>query len=151
MSSLPSDTATSIRLVVYSAVYLGDSLADDLRRIKEQSQRNNPGRQVTGILLFDRGRFVQAIEGPPDSVASLLERISQDPRAGDVDVLLDLTLAARSFSEWAMWTGLLEAGAGATGEELRDFRDAYLRTFQPSGAEFVALLQQAMSHSEEFR
>ncbi|MFZ9886620.1 MAG: BLUF domain-containing protein [Myxococcota bacterium] len=145
MSSLPSDADHPIRLVVYSAAYVGDSLAEDLRCIKEQSQRNNPGRQVTGTLLFDRGRFVQAIEGPPGNISSLLQCIAQDRRAGALEVLLDVSVSARSFAAWAMWTGRLNDSTPTLGNELRTFRDAYLRTFRPSGAEFVALLQQAMN------
>lgn len=70
-------------------------LASDLNDIINESVARNPALGITGLLLHGRleavaaapGEFVQWIEGPEDAVESLYERIEDDPRHTDADVL----------------------------------------------------------------
>ena len=66
------------------------------------SRRNNERARVTGMLLFRGGNFLQALEGPEESVRSTFERIAADLRHGSVGILLEEPLEARVFADWSM-------------------------------------------------
>jgi hypothetical protein len=64
---------------------------------------------ISGLLLFDGRNFVQALEGPEDSVAAAFDRICSDARHTDVKVASDRLIDAREFPYWSM--DLREPGA----------------------------------------
>lgn len=62
----------------------------------------NGSVDVTGVLLYREGRFIQFLEGPEKAVRELVESISQDSRHTRVRVLLEDKVAERQFPEWTM-------------------------------------------------
>jgi methanogenic corrinoid protein MtbC1 len=52
------------------------------------------------MLLFDKGRFFQTLEGPPESLNILWSSISRDPRHTDIEVLSEHIIPARLFGAW---------------------------------------------------
>jgi len=64
--------------------------------------KNNTRDQITGLLLYKGGNFMQAIEGPDDAVRALFERILQDPRHTAVYKLRETPIQQREFSKWSM-------------------------------------------------
>ena len=76
--------------------------ADDLFDIVGQSERNNPGRGVTGFLLADGDRFLQFMEGSPLSVEALFAIIDDDPRHERLEVVFQGSSEERLFPEWSM-------------------------------------------------
>lgn len=94
-----------VRLVYYSHNRLSDAdhaAGVDIEAILAASRRNNAEVQVTGALMFNSGFFAQVLEGPEPAVAATFERIQQDPRHGDVNVLSFGPVASRAFSNWSM-------------------------------------------------
>lgn len=75
---------------------------DDVFRIVQQSGRNNPSGDITGFLLFQRGRFLQLIEGPLMALEMLMAQLAQDDRHRHLRVLSRLPIAERSFPAWRM-------------------------------------------------
>ncbi len=78
---------------------------DHLRNIAEilgESQTNNWRDGVTGALVFADGRFLQVIEGRPETVERLLTRVSADPRHTGVEVVLRRPVESRGFADWSM-------------------------------------------------
>ena len=57
---------------------------------------------ITGHLLYSEGRFVQCIEGPPESIARLWEKLQLDDRHHDLVLLGRGPLEARRFANWSM-------------------------------------------------
>ena len=131
----------ALRLVAYTAVYVGDDIHRDLARIGASSHRNNVGAGITGALLFDGGRFIQALEGPDGAVEALLTRVRGDARAADMDVLFDRRTQSRSLQDWTMRVCFVRETPMLAGRELAAFRDAYLRNFKPDADGFIALLR----------
>lgn len=76
--------------------------ASDLTDILRASRRNNPDIDVTGLLIVTPRRYVQALEGPPESIEPLLDFIARDPRHGGMQVIARLTAPRRSFASFAM-------------------------------------------------
>jgi len=90
------------QLVYLSAATEAFSEEDDLSDILKASRRNNRHRDITGMLLYSDGGFIQALEGPKEEVLDLYEKIEQDPRHGSTITLLDRSAEERAFSEWEM-------------------------------------------------
>ncbi|KAG1242217.1 hypothetical protein G6F68_016297 [Rhizopus microsporus] len=58
--------------------------------------------RVTGVLLHDGDRFLQYIEGPPDGIDSVYERILQAGSHIDIIELARGRLGQRQFPYWSM-------------------------------------------------
>ena len=56
----------------------------DLDGIIEASRRNNPSIDITGLLIYADGIFIQVLEGPSEAVHTLYEKIRDDRRHEEV-------------------------------------------------------------------
>lgn len=92
---------TLIRLF-YTSRATTPATDDDLQRILAQADRNNPREQITGVLLFCEGRYVQALEGPRAQVSARYSRIANDPRHTDCVLLSLAPVHTRAWPDWAM-------------------------------------------------
>lgn len=70
--------------------------------IAARARPANAAADITGLLVFDGMQFCQHIEGPRKAVLALTERICQDPRHVDVDILHHGPLAQRRFRRFSM-------------------------------------------------
>jgi hypothetical protein len=104
-----------MRTDLYHLVYLSTTTnafsEDDLTDILAASRRNNPERDITGMLLYSEGGFIQVLEGPKEHVLDLYERIEQDPRHSSTVMLAEGSIEERSFSEWEMGFQKVDARA----------------------------------------
>jgi len=66
------------------------------------SRRNNATAGVTGLLLYDGKRFLQALEGSEAAVSTTYERIKLDTRHRGIVLLSSKVVEARSFGDWSM-------------------------------------------------
>lgn len=87
-------------IYVSSAVRLfTDAELVELLRV---SRENNQQENVTGMLLYKGGNFLQVLEGPEEAVLRLYQKISQDPRHVDVMQLIKESIQERHFPDWSM-------------------------------------------------
>lgn len=96
----------------------------DLLEILSKSRENNQRRDVTGMLLYHKGYFIQALEGEKETVESLYNRISQDPRHKSVMIMSREQVNDRAFSNWSMGFKNLADVDPQTLEEYREHLDA---------------------------
>ena len=75
---------------------------EDLDNRLVQARTFNASRQITGLLLYQNGFFIKALEGAAREVNQLYERISNDDRHTDVTKLYDQKATHASFAEWSM-------------------------------------------------
>lgn len=75
----------------------------DIDQIVETSQKNNPRRNITGMLVASGDLFYQLLEGPKKEIDSLYDRISKDPRHEQI-LLLESEVGDfdRICPDWAM-------------------------------------------------
>jgi hypothetical protein len=66
------------------------------------SIRRNAESALTGMLWADGKSFAQVLEGDPDDVGRTMERIREDRRHADIEVLLDRPVLSRQFGDWSM-------------------------------------------------
>lgn len=74
----------------------------DIGRILMQSRRNNPRKNVGGVLYFRNNYFLQCLEGEDQAVKEIYNRISTDPRHNKVRVVSVKRVDRRLFSDWSM-------------------------------------------------
>lgn len=89
-----------------SLIYVSTSVKllndEELLDILKASRENNSSKDVTGLLLYKGGNFMQVLEGPDEAVEALYEKIKADPRHKDVSVLSREQISARQFPAWEM-------------------------------------------------
>ena len=75
---------------------------DEVDRILAKSRTNNAGDRITGLLVFDGKRFLQALEGERSLVEKTYARIRLDPRHRASVTLSEREIEAREFGNWTM-------------------------------------------------
>jgi len=75
---------------------------EELVELLRLSRINNARLGVTGMLLYDRGNFIQVMEGHGTNVGKLYEKIRADPRHKQVTTLLQGPLEKRQFETFTM-------------------------------------------------
>jgi hypothetical protein len=73
-------------------------LLEMLTDIREKNKR----QEITGMLLYRGGNFLQVIEGPETAVDGLLKALEHDPAHYGMIVLCRNHIAAREFGDWRM-------------------------------------------------
>ena len=95
--------------------------AADLLALLYECRTYNRRRQVTGLLLYANGTFLQTIEGEEDVVDALLESICKDERHAEIQMLQRKEIPERQYSEWSMGFDEISDESLRDVEGLRDF------------------------------
>lgn len=88
--------------VIYSSRATDPMGSSELEEILEDARKGNEARDVTGVLLYTDGVFLQILEGERNTVQSLLSSIRADERHGDMKVFYESEVPTRAFSDWRM-------------------------------------------------
>ena len=86
--------------------------------ILSASRRNNAAAGVSGLLLHDGRRFLQALEGEPAMVNRTYERIKADRRHRAIVLLSSSEVTERAFGAWAMAAQAVAAATSGSVAEL---------------------------------
>jgi len=84
------------------------------------SRRNNHADGITGLLLYDGYRFLQALEGEAGRVERAYARIKGDPRHRALVTLSSHEVTERAFGNWSMASQRVGIASGHTVAELVD-------------------------------
>ena len=88
-------------LVYISAAVYPFSEAE-LLELLNVSRRNNALLDITGMLLYKDGRFMQLLEGEKDAALALTAKVARDPRHRRLTVLLEGDRPRREFPDWSL-------------------------------------------------
>lgn len=91
-----------MRRLVYISRSLIDSDVASLDAMVRQSSARNTSVGITGMLWFDGANFAQVLEGEHDRVGELMQRIEQDARHTDLQIVVDREVNGRAFGHWGM-------------------------------------------------
>lgn len=104
--------------------------APDLHEILRLSRANNTRDDITGLLLYQDGTFIQTLEGPDAAVDRLYRKIRVDPRHTGVRTLFRSPLDSRIFTGWSMGFQNIDEIAQASREDFGEFlKDVASDTF----------------------
>ena len=90
-----------ICLVYVSSAIRGLS-NDDINSIVKTSEVSNKILNITGLLLYKGGNFMQLIEGDSEIVHILQIKIKDDIRHTGMITLLSENITHRNFENWSM-------------------------------------------------
>ena len=122
----------ALKSLTYTSLARLDLQAEDHEAIHRTAREINALEGVTGLLIFNGTHFLQIIEGAPEAIDDLLDRLRRDPRHSGVEVRDDGAVDNRSFPDWSMELVRVSASyfeakdtvaerlVGATTPEVRD-------------------------------
>lgn len=67
-----------------------------------KARKNNHSLNISGMLVYDDGFFIQVLEGPENDVDALFTCIEKDPKHCNVRLLLRQQLTEKEYDEWSM-------------------------------------------------
>ena len=116
-----------MHLIIYTSEYIGreEDIDDVLADIVTRSKINNLEFDITGLLFYHNGRFIQVLEGDRDSLEGLMSILEKDGRHQNIQRIVDQTIKKRAFEEWSMDSLNLSEDATIDPDELIRIRDAY--------------------------
>lgn len=88
--------------LVYTSYATEPLLEDNIIRLLVQSRAYNNGKNISGILLYLQGKFIQVLEGKKSAVLALYNAIEQDPRHKKVRIVIEGSSSHRLFKDWSM-------------------------------------------------
>jgi FAD-dependent sensor of blue light len=74
----------------------------EIPELLQQVRVANAKQQLTGMLLYINGSFLQVLEGPPEQVDAVFGKLQIDKRHTDVRLISRETLSERAFEGWTM-------------------------------------------------
>lgn len=91
---------------VYHLLYVSeapDSLNySDLLEILKVARDFNGKNQISGVLIYRDGFFIQLLEGNKTKIDQLMNNIKKDPRNHSLRILIESESPERIFGEWSM-------------------------------------------------
>jgi len=75
---------------------------EQLHDLMVDAQVNNRKSGLTGLLIYDEGKFFQWIEGHPDSLTGVWDAIQHDRRHTDIELIGQQPVPLRFFGDWDM-------------------------------------------------
>ena len=93
-------------MAMFNLIYVSSATVpfteSELLELLEISRRNNALIEVTGLLLYRDGNFMQVLEGEEDQVRTVHDRITRDSRHTGLITLLAAPIPERTFAGWSM-------------------------------------------------
>ncbi len=86
-------------------IYVSELIDRDsavLASILESAVRHNQQNNITGMLLYAEGHFIQVLEGDEPAVLETYQRIWDDPRHHYITLLHADPVPKRCFGGWSM-------------------------------------------------
>jgi hypothetical protein len=115
---------------MYLMVYVSSAVNlfsdQELEELLKTSRTKNEAVEVTGMLLYKDGNFMQLLEGPKDAVEKVFEKIEKDQRHRGIIRLLHETSADRNFGDWSMGFQKLDHDSAQDLPGYSDFLDVPL-------------------------
>ena len=92
----------SLHCLVYVSLSNQEMTEKDLKNLLKGARAEMKTLDITGMLLFRDGFFMQALEGEEDRIDALFDRISKDSRHRDVTTVYKKPIKQRAFPDWTM-------------------------------------------------
>ena len=132
----------SLKSLTYTSLGRLDLAATDIEAIHRTARELNALDGVTGLLIFNGTHFLQIIEGAPDAIDELVERLRRDQRHSGLEIRDQHEVEQRSFPDWSM--ELVKVSAGYF--EAKDAISARLpATIAPDVRERIIRMTEAIS------
>jgi hypothetical protein len=110
-----------LKQIIYLSRPIVPVTSELIESISMRARLRNPALEITGLLLYGSGRFMQLVEGPEPRVRTLLEKVGNDPRHTEIEILLDRNIETRFYPDWYMGVYNIDANDGRVDDQaIRD-------------------------------
>jgi hypothetical protein len=116
--------------LIYSSVALSDFSDEELDKLLATCVSFNASKNISGMLLYGNGKFIQVLEGKGSDVEALFEKIVADSRHSQVNTLIKTHIRKREFNSWSMGFRRLDSGCSS---DLKDFVAFFDKNFDKDG------------------
>lgn len=99
-----------MRQIIYTSEAKTKFSPTELQNLLLTSRRNNDRDDITGMLLYEDGTFLQVLEGDDEVVEATYQRIAGDKRHHKIMLIARFEIDHRSFHDWEM--GFFDASDG---------------------------------------
>ncbi len=132
----------SMQQIIYASRPFGFS-ADVLAGILAIARTRNAQQNITGALICRPDVYIQLLEGPVGRVETLMDKICEDDRHVDVQVLVRSRIEDRLFPGWSMkhdpavtwlWTPDEIADGALEKASTREVRSIFVRVANQSAS-----------------
>lgn len=91
---------------MYRIIYLSSATTkftnDEILALLKNSRTNNNANNITGLLLYSDGNFLQIIEGKDKAIKKLYQKISVDSRHKNIIKVFEGKVSSRIYPNWKM-------------------------------------------------
>ena len=101
MTNTPADPSALYSLV-YTSTASRPLAKSDLEYILTNARKRNLEEDVTGLLLFTDGKFMQYLEGPKSGVLKIFESIKKSKLHEKIVETSRQPIVAREYGDWSM-------------------------------------------------
>ncbi|MEO9478578.1 MAG: BLUF domain-containing protein [Maribacter dokdonensis] len=88
--------------LTYESTAVKIMTSSEMESLLEEARTHNKSKDITGCLIYYKGKFVQLLEGDKKGVQELYDRIKKDPRHKEVTLFSEDKIIKRTFPNWGM-------------------------------------------------
>lgn len=96
-----------------------------LEEIVNVAKVENAKRQITGVLFYLNGVFLQIIEGEEALLRQLMSNIEKDKRHSNIEYLIDTKVEQRGFQKWNMDSFHLDSKQKISRDTIKDLTEGF--------------------------
>jgi hypothetical protein len=131
----------SLISLIYASRATADFHEHEIPELLKQVRVANAKHEITGMLLYIGGSFLQVLEGQPAMVEAVFGKILQDKRHAQITLIAKESILEREFEGWTMSHKTLdpvEAGE-LIGEADQFVSPAWVTQLEPNRAKKLLL------------
>jgi Sensors of blue-light using FAD len=131
----------SLISLIYASRATADFHEHEIPELLKQVRVANAKHEITGMLLYIGGSFLQVLEGQPAMVEAVFGKILQDKRHAQITLIAKASILEREFEGWTMSHKTLdpvEAGE-LIGEADQFVSPAWVTQLEPNRAKKLLL------------
>ena len=88
--------------LVYVSRSTDDLTDEELHKLYNTCKEFNLAHSITGMLMYEKGKFIQVLEGYRNKINELVERIKEDRRNEELEIIYQAEVPEREFESWSM-------------------------------------------------
>lgn len=94
--------------IIYLSASTKELSIEEINALLLQSRKFNAENNITGVLLYIDGDFLQVIEGSEEVTKRLFEKIKKDKRHKGIITVYNDRFLEKQFPDWSMGFGLID-------------------------------------------
>jgi hypothetical protein len=88
--------------IIYASGAVKPYARNELVELLRVARQRNAAADISGMLLYHDGAFLQVLEGPDYDVDAIYAKIQKDPRHTNFLLLRRETILKKEFENWSM-------------------------------------------------